>query len=184
MLVYPLLILVLYGTKGYIAGISNEYYHIPEIKRSLFLNFENSKRGMKQFVSFPRPYIILGFMIFVFVWAWISLIQTISFFFTGKLAISTMSSYFVYITLFFGIIGYFTRFWGRKIKYRGIDIYFAAYLMAAIGLNVFVIKGIAEEPVSTIYKGVMLFIVADIIHLTLLIVFPQISLYLPGLMAR
>jgi HEAT repeat protein len=49
-----------------------------------------------------------------------------------------MSSYFVYVTLFFGIIGYFTRFWGRKIKYRGIDIYFAAYLMAAIGINVFV----------------------------------------------
>jgi hypothetical protein len=49
-----------------------------------------------------------------------------------------MSSYFVYVTLFFGIVGYFTRFWGRKIKYRGIDIYFAAYLMAAIGVNVLV----------------------------------------------
>ncbi|MFX1493794.1 MAG: HEAT repeat domain-containing protein, partial [Promethearchaeota archaeon] len=138
MLVYPLLILMLYGTKGYIAGISNEYYHIPEIKRSIFLNFENSKRGIKQFVSFPRPYIVLGFMMFVFIWAWISFFQTISFFFTGTLAISIMSSYFVYVTLFFGIIGYFTRFWGRKIKYRGIDIYFAAYLMAAIGINVFV----------------------------------------------
>jgi len=138
MLVYPLLVLVLYGTKGYIAGISNEYYHIPEIKRYLFLNFENSKRGIKQFKSFPRPYIFLGFMIFVFVWAWVSLIQTIVFAFTGTLAISTMSSYFVYVTLFFGIVGYFTRFWGRKIKYRGIDIYFSAYLMAAIGLNVFV----------------------------------------------
>ncbi|MFX1459716.1 MAG: hypothetical protein ACFFBT_09645 [Promethearchaeota archaeon] len=138
MLIYPLSILVFYGTKGYIAGISNEYYHIPEIKRSIFLNFENSKRGMKQFVSFPRPYIVLGFMIFVFVWAWISLIQSINFFLTGTLAISIMSSYFVYVTLFFGIIGYFTRFWGRKIKYRGIDIYFAAYLIAAIGINVFV----------------------------------------------
>jgi hypothetical protein len=49
-----------------------------------------------------------------------------------------MSSYFVFVTLLFGIIGYFTRFWGRKIKYRGIDIYFAAYLMAAIGINVLV----------------------------------------------
>jgi len=138
MLVYPLLNLILYGTKGYIAGISNEYYHIPEIKRSIFLNFEDSKRGMKQFISFPRPYIILGFMIFVFVWAWISLFQTVGFFLTGSFAISTMSSYFAYVTLFFGIIGYFTRFWGRKIKYRAIDIYFAAYLMAAIGINVFV----------------------------------------------
>ncbi len=138
LLVYPLMILTFYGSKGYIAGISNEYYHIPDLKRSVFLNFEDSKRGAKQFISNPKPYILLGLMIFVFVWAWISLIQTIIYFFSGSLAISTMSSYFVFVTLLFGIIGYFTRFWGRKIKYRGIDIYFAAYLMAAIGINVLV----------------------------------------------
>jgi HEAT repeat protein len=138
MLVYPLMILTFYGSKGYIAGISDAYYHIPDIRRSIFLNFEDSKRGMKQFSSQPFPYIILGLMLFVFIWAWISLFQTIMFFFTGTLAISTMSSIFVFVTLFFGILGYFTRFWGRKIKYRGIDIYFAAYLMASIGINVLV----------------------------------------------
>ncbi|MHA1350755.1 MAG: hypothetical protein ACTSPZ_07990, partial [Promethearchaeota archaeon] len=138
LLVYPLMILTFYGSKGYIAGISNEYYHIPDIKRSIFLNFEDSKRGMKQFISNPKPYIMLGLMIFVFIWAWISLIQTIIYFFSGSLAFSTMTTYFVFVTLLFGIIGYFTRFWGRKIKYRGIDIYFAAYLMAAIGINVLV----------------------------------------------
>ncbi len=138
LLVYPLMILTFYGSKGYIAGISNEFYHIPDIKRSLFLNFEDSKRGMKQFASNPKPYVFLGLMVFVFVWAWISLFQTIAFFFSGSLAFSTMTSYFVFVTLLFGIIGYFTRFWGRKIKYRGIDIYFAAYLMAAIGINVLV----------------------------------------------
>ncbi|MFX0076528.1 MAG: HEAT repeat domain-containing protein, partial [Candidatus Hermodarchaeota archaeon] len=138
LLVYPLMILTFYGSKGYIAGITNEFYHIPDIKRSLFLNFEDSKRGVKQFTSKPKPYIFLGLMLFVYVWAWISLFQTILFFFTGSLAISTMTSYFVFVTLLFGIIGYFTRFWGRKIKYRGIDIYFAAYLMAAIGINVLI----------------------------------------------
>jgi HEAT repeat protein len=137
-LFYPLMILTFYGSKGYIAGISNAYYHIPNINRSIFINFEDPKRGGKQFLSDPVPYIILGLMIFVFVWAWISLFQTIGFFFTGKLAISIMSSYFVFVTLVFGILGYFTRFWGRKIKYRGIDIYFAAYLMASIGINVLV----------------------------------------------
>ncbi len=137
-LFYPLLILNFYGSKGYIAGISNQFYHIPEMKRYLFLNFEDPKRGMKQFNSMPFPYILFGLMLFVYVWAWISLIQTINYFFTGSLAISTMSSYFVYVTLFFGIIGYFTRFWGRKVKYRGIDIYFSSYLIAAIGINVLV----------------------------------------------
>ncbi|MHA2392884.1 MAG: MFS transporter [Promethearchaeota archaeon] len=138
MLVYPLMILTFYGSKGYMAGVLNAYYHIPDIRRSIFLNFEDSKRGLKQFISEPIHYILIGLMLFVFVWAWISLFQTIAFFFTKILAISTMSSVFVFVTLFFGVMGYFTRFWGRKIKYRGIDIYFAAYLMAAIGINVLV----------------------------------------------
>ena len=138
MLVYPLMILTFYGSKGYIAGIANVYYHIPDITRSIFINFEDKKRGLKQVKSQPGPYIIIGLMVFVFVWAWVSLIQTIAFFFTETLAISTMSSVFVFVTLLFGILGYFTRFWGRKIKYRGIDIFFAAYLMASIGINVLV----------------------------------------------
>ncbi|MEJ2293361.1 MAG: HEAT repeat domain-containing protein [Candidatus Lokiarchaeota archaeon] len=132
------MILTYFGSKGYIAGISNAYYHIPEIKRYIFLNFEDSKRGTKQFISDPLPYITFSMMLFVFVWAWISLFQTIGLFFTGALAISTMSSVFVFVTLFFGVVGYFTRFWGRKIKYKGIDIYFSAYLIAAIGINVLI----------------------------------------------
>ena len=60
MLVYPLMILTYYGSKGYIAGITNEYYHIPEIKRFVFLNFENKERNTKLFITNPKPYIILG----------------------------------------------------------------------------------------------------------------------------
>ena len=51
-----------------------------------------------------------------------------------------------------------------------------------VGLNVFVIKGVADVPMSTMYKGVTPFIIADILHVTLLIVFPQLSLYLPQMM--
>lgn len=138
MLIYPIMILTFFGSKGYIAGISNAFYHIPEIKRYSFLNFEDSKRGIKQFLTEPIPYITFGMMLFVFVWAWISLFQTIGLFFTGSLAISTMTSVFVFVTLFFGVIGYFTRFWGRKIKYKAVDIYFSAYLIAAIGINVLI----------------------------------------------
>ncbi|KKM79701.1 hypothetical protein LCGC14_1347310, partial [marine sediment metagenome] len=138
MLIYPLMVLTFYGSKGYIAGITNAYYYIPDLSRYIFLNFEDNKRSMQQFKSQPGPYIILGLMLFVFIWAWVSLIQTIAFSFTGSLAISTMSSGFVFVTLFFGVFGYFSRFWSRKIKYRGIDIFFASYLMASIGINVLV----------------------------------------------
>ncbi|MHA1758199.1 MAG: hypothetical protein ACTSVV_15600 [Promethearchaeota archaeon] len=136
---YPLMILTFYGSKGYIAGISNVYYHLPDFKRSFFLGFEDGKRNMEEFLDDPGPRILLGLMLFVYVWAWISMIQTLAYYFTGKMAISTYSyAGMVFVTLLFGIIGYFTRFWGRKIKYRGIDILFASYLMAAVGINVLV----------------------------------------------
>jgi C4-dicarboxylate transporter DctM subunit len=50
------------------------------------------------------------------------------------------------------------------------------------GINVFVIKGIAKDvPITTIYKGVFPFIITDLVHITLLICVPQISLFLPSL---
>ncbi|TXT59337.1 MAG: HEAT repeat protein [Promethearchaeota archaeon] len=136
---YPLMILTYFGAKGYIAGLFNAYIHIPDMKRSFFIGFEDPERSFKEFIDDPGPRILIGMMLFVFVWAWISMFQTMSFFFTGSLAISTYSySGMVFVTLLFGIIGYFTRFWGRKIKYRAIDMYFAAYLIAAVGINVLV----------------------------------------------
>jgi len=139
MLVYPLMILTFYGSKGYIAGITDVFYHIPDMRRSLFLGFEDGKRTLKEFMNDPTSRILLGLMLFVYVWAWISAIQTIAFFFTGELAISPYSyAGMVFVTLLFGIIGYFTRFWSRKIKFNPLHIYFSAYLMAAVGLNVLV----------------------------------------------
>ena len=52
-----------------------------------------------------------------------------------------------------------------------------------VGLNVFVIKGIVGDriPTETIFKGILWFMVVDIVTVGLMIAFPQISLYLPGL---
>lgn len=53
-----------------------------------------------------------------------------------------------------------------------------------VGLNVFVIKGIVGNLMSTeaIFKGILWFLVADILCVILLIQFPEISLYLPRLL--
>ncbi len=53
-----------------------------------------------------------------------------------------------------------------------------------VGINVFVIKGVARDvPMSTIFRGIVPFLITDIVHVALLIAFPQISLLLPELMA-
>ncbi len=51
-----------------------------------------------------------------------------------------------------------------------------------VGLNVYVIQGITGEPMGTIFRGVIPFIVADVCEIMLLICIPQITLFLPGLM--
>jgi len=48
-----------------------------------------------------------------------------------------------------------------------------------IGMNVFVISGVARDtPLSTIFRGIMPFLVADIVRLVLVIMFPAIALAL------
>ena len=53
-----------------------------------------------------------------------------------------------------------------------------------IGLNVFVIKGVVGDLATTslIFKGIMWFLVSDLIVIILLMAFPEIVLYLPSLM--
>ena len=52
-----------------------------------------------------------------------------------------------------------------------------------VGMNVFVVNSLAPDiKLSTIYRGVMPFIVCDLIRLLLLCIFPGIALLLPGLM--
>jgi C4-dicarboxylate transporter, DctM subunit len=52
-----------------------------------------------------------------------------------------------------------------------------------IGLNVFVLKATLKDvPVTTIFRGVGYFIVADIVRLALFIFWPQVVLFLPSLM--
>ncbi len=51
-----------------------------------------------------------------------------------------------------------------------------------VGMNVFVIKGISDVPIGTIFRGIIPFLMADILQVVCLILFPQIVLFLPNLM--
>src|SRR4249919_1666374 len=52
-----------------------------------------------------------------------------------------------------------------------------------VGMNVFVIKSVVQEVTfTTIFKGVIPFVVTDIVRLVILIAFPVIALWLPGRM--
>jgi len=49
-----------------------------------------------------------------------------------------------------------------------------------VGINVFVVKGVAKDvPMAIIFRGVLPFWFAMAVCLALLVLFPQIALYLP-----
>jgi tripartite ATP-independent transporter DctM subunit len=74
----------------------------------------------------------------------------------------------------------FNPIWFGVLVVRVVEI---GLITPPIGLNVFIIRGIAKD-ISTfdIFRGVMPFFVADIGCVVLLVTFPQISLFLPSLM--
>lgn len=52
-----------------------------------------------------------------------------------------------------------------------------------VGINVYVVYGVVTDvPLATIFKGVMPMLAALIVCVLLILIFPQIALYLPGLM--
>ena len=49
-----------------------------------------------------------------------------------------------------------------------------------VGVNVYIVSGLAPDiPIATIFKGVSIFLIAYVICLALLIMFPEMALYLP-----
>ncbi|MFH1646417.1 MAG: TRAP transporter large permease [Chloroflexota bacterium] len=51
-----------------------------------------------------------------------------------------------------------------------------------VGLNVFVLAGVTDVPLSTIFRGVLPFVVAMIICVIIITIFPEIALFIPSLM--
>jgi TRAP-type C4-dicarboxylate transport system permease large subunit len=54
-----------------------------------------------------------------------------------------------------------------------------------VGVNVFVIAGVAKDvPMYRIFRGIVPFIFAMLVLIALLLIFPQMALYLPHTMSR
>ena len=54
-----------------------------------------------------------------------------------------------------------------------------------VGVTLFAVRAVIKDvPTSTIIKGIVPFLISDAIVLSLLIAFPQISLFLPSMMKR
>jgi tripartite ATP-independent transporter DctM subunit len=76
-------------------------------------------------------------------------------------------------------LGYDSIWWG-VIMVRVIEM---SMITPPFGLNLFVLTKSIHTELKTLYKGVWPFLAGDVLHLLLLIVFPQIALWLPSQMS-
>jgi tripartite ATP-independent transporter DctM subunit len=54
-----------------------------------------------------------------------------------------------------------------------------------LGMNLYVIQGVAKDvPLNRIFKGVLPFLASDLVHLLLIILFPALALWLPGILGQ
>ena len=70
----------------------------------------------------------------------------------------------------------FDMVWFGVIMVRMMEI---GLITPPIGMNAFMLAGVSRLSLETIFKGIIPFFIADIVHVLMLIVFPQISLWLP-----
>ncbi len=56
-------------------------------------------------------------------------------------------------------------------------------LSPPVGMVVFTLGGICKKPVATIFKGVVPFVIAEVVVIALLIAFPQLATWLPSIMS-
>jgi tripartite ATP-independent transporter DctM subunit len=74
----------------------------------------------------------------------------------------------------------FDPIWFGIIIVRVVEI---GQITPPVGINVFIMQGIAKDiPMYDIFQGIVPFLIADILHVALLIAVPGIALFLPSLM--
>jgi TRAP-type C4-dicarboxylate transport system permease large subunit len=97
-------------------------------------------------------------------------------------AMEEMSMVLLTLPIFFPIVTHlgFDPVWFGILIVVVVEI---GLISPPVGMNLFVLKTlIPDVPTRTIFRGVLPFVAADCVRLALLVAFPAISLFLPGLM--
>jgi len=114
------------------------------------------------------PAVIMGFIILVYL--------------AGGCFIDSLALIMLTIPIFFPVVvgfGYDPIWFGVVI----VMVTQIGVITPPVGVNVYVVSGVARDvPLSVIFRGVVPLLIALIIATLLLIPFPQIALYLPGLL--
>lgn len=137
-----------------------------------FMNYTNMPQELRAFVAGLNVGAI-----------WIYIVILIVYIFLGCV-LEGLSMILLTIPIFFPLVVHLGAdpVWFGILVVMIVEI---SLITPPIGMNVFVIRTILPEiPIGTLYKGVLPFVVADIVRIALIIAFPAIVLFLPNLLFK
>ncbi|MDF0599304.1 TRAP transporter large permease subunit [Psychromarinibacter sp. C21-152] len=124
------------------------------------------------------PYAITDFVQSLAFPAWgVVLVIMVIYFFLG-MVLDTAGMMALTVPIFFPIVQALgvDPIWFGILVVRAMEV---AMITPPIGITVYVMSGIAPDvPLTTIFKGIIPFVIADLIHIALLFMFPMIVLFL------
>jgi tripartite ATP-independent transporter DctM subunit len=95
--------------------------------------------------------------------------------------LDVMACIIVTVPIFFPIIlamG-FNPVWYGVLMVRIMEV---GAITPPIGMGVFLLSGVTDVPLEKVYRGILPFVLADIVNIALIIAVPAISLYIPSTM--
>ena len=114
---------------------------------------------------------------------WAIMLVVMFFFFIGGCFMDALGMILLTIPIFFPVavaLGYDPIWFGVVI----VLVTELGVITPPVGINVYVVSGIAKDvPLEIIFKGAIPFVLTLLAYLVIMIFFPQIALFLPGLAA-
>lgn len=113
--------------------------------------------------------------------SWASMLVIMIFFFIGGCFMDSLGMILLTIPIFYPVaisLGYDPIWFGVAV----VLITELGVITPPVGINVYVVSGIAQDiRLETVFKGAVPFVFALIFYVILMVIFPQIALFLPNL---
>jgi TRAP-type C4-dicarboxylate transport system permease large subunit len=58
------------------------------------------------------------------------------------------------------------------------------FMTPPVGMNAFIVHGVTKVPLANVFRGIVPFALMMVLGTVLILIFPQIALFLPGVMAQ
>lgn len=128
------------------------------------------------------PFTLADFALGLAVNRYIILVAMLLVYFFLGCIMSSIAMILLTVPIFFPVVMAlgFDPIWFGIIIVRVCEV---GVITPPVGMNVYIIYGVAKDvPLHRIFQGIVPFLIADICHIALLLVVPQIALFLPSLM--